>query len=177
MSGGTAVCEGTTIATLSPILSARPEQTGVAIGIVFLLNAVALFTFPSLGAWLGMSQEAFGVFVALAVRDTGSVVATAAAYGDRALEIATTVKLGRTLWRIPLAIGTSVLMSRTQAQVRVPGFILAFVAASIVATCSRFPRARRDCRAIEQGAARRRPFLRRHGSAGRATVASIRGRC
>ena len=139
MSGGTAICGGTTIATLSPILSARPEQTGVAIGIVFLLNALALFAFPALGAWLGMSQEAFGVFVALAVHDTSSVVATAAAYGDRALEIATTVKLGRTLWLIPLAIGTSVLMSRTQAQVRVPGFILAFVAASIVATLLEIP--------------------------------------
>ena len=123
MAGGTAICGGTTIATLSPILAARPEQTGVAIGIVFLLNALALITFPALGSWLGMSEEAFGVFVALAVHDTSSVVATAAAYGDRALEVATTVKLGRTLWLIPLAIGSSVIMSRSQAQVRVPGFI------------------------------------------------------
>ena len=140
MAGGTAICGGTTIATLSPILAARPEQTGVAIGIVFLLNALALITFPALGAWLGMSEEAFGVFVALAVHDTSSVVATAAAYGDRALEVATTVKLGRTLWLIPLAIGASVIMSRSQAQVRVPGFILAFVAASILATLLEIPR-------------------------------------
>ena len=139
MAGGTAICGGTTIATLSPILSARPEQTGIAIGIVFLLNALALLTFPALGAWLGMSEEAFGVFVALAVHDTSSVVATAAAYGDRALEVATTIKLGRTLWLIPLAIGTSVIMSRSQAQVRVPGFILAFVAASILATLLEIP--------------------------------------
>lgn len=139
VSGGTAICGGTTIATLAPILGARPEQLGVAIGIVFLLNAVALFVFPPLGAWLGMSQDAFGVFVALAVHDTSSVVATAAVYGDRALEVATTVKLGRTLWLIPLALGTSVLMSRSRAQVRVPGFILAFVAASACASAFDIP--------------------------------------
>ncbi len=139
MSGGTAICGGTTIATLAPIVGARPEKLGVAIGIVFLLNALALFTFPALGAWLGMSEEAFGVFVALAVHDTSSVVATAAAYGDRALEVATTVKLGRTLWLIPLALGTSVLYAQSRAQVRVPGFILAFVAASLCATVVEIP--------------------------------------
>jgi uncharacterized integral membrane protein (TIGR00698 family) len=139
LSAGTAICGGTAMATLAPIVGARAEQLGVAVGIVFLLNALALFTFPTLGAWLDMSQEAFGVFVALAVHDTSSVVATAASYGDRALEVATTVKLGRTLWLIPLAIATSVLFSRTDARVRVPGFILAFVAASSLASLVEIP--------------------------------------
>jgi len=139
LAAGTAICGGTAMATLAPILGARSEQLGVAVAIVFLLNALALVTFPALGAWLGMSQDAFGVFVALAVHDTSSVVATAASYGDRALEVATTVKLGRTLWLIPLAIATSVLVAHARARVRVPGFILAFVAASLCASVLEIP--------------------------------------
>ncbi|MEE4298951.1 MAG: putative sulfate exporter family transporter [Pseudomonadales bacterium] len=139
LSAGTAICGGTAMATLAPIICARSDQLGIAVGIVFLLNALALFTFPALGAWLGMSQETFGVFVALAVHDTSSVVATAASYGDRALEVATTVKLGRTLWLIPLAIATSVLVAHARARVRVPGFILAFVAASLCASLLDLP--------------------------------------
>ena len=103
MASGTAICGGTTIATLAPILKARADQVGVSLAIVFLLNALALITFPYIGDYLEMSQEQFGVWVALSIHDTSSVVATAQIYGDQAASIATTVKLGRTLWLIPLA--------------------------------------------------------------------------
>lgn len=139
LSAGTAICGGTAMATLAPILGARAEQLGVAVAIVFLLNAFALLTFPTLGAWLGMSQETFGVFVALTVHDTSSVLATAARYGDAALEVATTVKLGRTLWLIPLAIATSVLVAHARARVRVPGFVIAFLGASLCASVLALP--------------------------------------
>jgi uncharacterized integral membrane protein (TIGR00698 family) len=139
LSSGTAICGGTTIATLAPILNARADQLGIAIAIVFLLNAVALFTFPSVGHWLGLSQTQFGIWTALAIHDTSSVVATAAIYGEEALATATTVKLGRTLWLIPLVVVTSLLMARTSAKVRVPGFILAFLGASVAGSLISLP--------------------------------------
>ena len=134
LSGGTAICGGTAIATLAPILRAKPEQLAVAIAIVFLLNAVALLTFPAIGHWLDLSQTQFGVWAALAIHDTSSVVATAAIYGDEALEVATTVKLGRTLWLIPVALGVSLLVRNERVRVRVPGFILVFIGMAAVAT-------------------------------------------
>jgi uncharacterized membrane protein YadS len=139
MTAGTAICGGTTIATLAPLINARPDQVGVAIGIVFLLNAIALFTFPGIGHALGMSQVQFGMWVALAIHDTSSVLATAAIYGNDALEVATTVKLGRTLWLIPLALFVSLSFHVSTARVRVPTFILAFLAASALATLVALP--------------------------------------
>jgi uncharacterized integral membrane protein (TIGR00698 family) len=130
LTGGTAICGGTAIATLSPILGAKPQQFAVATALVFLFNAVALFTFPAIGHSLGLSQDTFGAWVALAVHDTSSVVATAALYGDRALEVATTVKLGRTLWLIPLAFAASVVFRQGDAKLRVPLFVVLFVAAA-----------------------------------------------
>jgi uncharacterized membrane protein YadS len=130
IAAGTAICGGTTIATIAPILRAAPAQIGLTLAIVFLLNAFALLTFPAIGDWLGMSQTEFGVWAALAIHDTSSVVATAAVYGDQAADVATTLKLGRTLWLIPLVLAVS-MMERTQdAKLRVPGFILLFVVAS-----------------------------------------------
>jgi uncharacterized integral membrane protein (TIGR00698 family) len=132
IAAGTAICGGTTIATIAPILRAPPAQIGLTLAIVFLLNAFALLTFPAIGDWLGMSQTEFGVWAALAIHDTSSVVATAALYGDEAADVATTLKLGRTLWLIPLVLAVS-MMERTQdAKLRVPGFILLFVVASAV---------------------------------------------
>lgn len=139
MAAGTAICGGTAIATLAPIVKARPDQVGVAIGTVFLLNAVAIFTFPTIGAWLGLTQHQFGVWVALAVHDTSSVLATAALYGSDALEVATTVKLGRTLWLIPLALATGLYVGESRARLRVPGFILAFLAAAVLASLVQIP--------------------------------------
>lgn len=132
ISSGTAICGGTTIATLSPIIGARPEQTGTALCIVFLLNAVALVTFPSVGQWLGLSQEQFGVWAALAIHDTSSVVATAQLYGEEALAVATTVKIGRTLWLIPLIVLASLYVGTQQTKVRIPNFVFVFIAASVL---------------------------------------------
>ncbi len=139
MSAGTAICGGTAIATLAPLIGARVDQVGVAIGIVFLLNAAALFGFPVIGHALGMSQTQFGMWVALAIHDTSSVLATAAVYGNEALQIATTVKLGRTLWLIPVALVVSLVFGQTTARVRVPGFILAFLTASVVTSVVALP--------------------------------------
>jgi uncharacterized integral membrane protein (TIGR00698 family) len=130
ISSGTAICGGTTIATLSPIIGARPEQTGTALCIVFLLNALALLTFPSVGRWLDLSQEQFGVWAALAIHDTSSVVATAQLYGEQALAVATTVKIGRTLWLIPLIVVASLYIGTQQTKIRIPNFVFIFIAAS-----------------------------------------------
>jgi uncharacterized integral membrane protein (TIGR00698 family) len=139
MTSGTAICGGTAIATLAPLVGARADQVGVAIGIVFLLNAAALFGFPVLGHWIGMSQIQFGMWAALAIHDTSSVLATAAIYGNEALEVATTVKLGRTLWLIPLALMVSLAQRASAARVRVPPFIVAFIAVSVLSTALPLP--------------------------------------
>lgn len=127
---GTAICGATAIATIAPLLRVRPNQIGVALAVVFILNAFALLTFPLIGERLGMSQLQFGLWAALAIHDTSSVVATAAIYGDYAADVATTVKLGRTLWLIPLVFGISLMTHFDGAKLRVPGFIILFVAAS-----------------------------------------------
>ncbi|MFT6751278.1 MAG: putative integral membrane protein (TIGR00698 family) [Candidatus Azotimanducaceae bacterium] len=139
MASGTAICGGTTIATLAPILKARADQVGVALAIVFLLNAIALFTFPYIGHYFELTQEQFGVWVALSIHDTSSVVATAQIYGDEAARIATTVKLGRTLWLIPLTLIVSFYVRSGQASVRLPLFILLFIAASILSSIIQLP--------------------------------------
>ena len=132
LSAGTAICGGTTIATLAPVIRATPQSMAICLSIVFMLNAIAILTMPTLGRWLEMSQEQFGVWAALAIHDTSSVVGAAALYGDEALEVATTVKLARTLWLIPLVIVAGLLVQRGSGKVRVPGFILLFVAASVL---------------------------------------------
>jgi len=139
LTAGTAICGGTAIATLAPIVGARPDQVGVAIGIVFLLNALALFGFPVIGHALGLTEVEFGTWVALSIHDTSSVVATAAIYGQEALQVATTVKLGRTLWLIPVALAAGLYFGQSAARVRVPGFIIAFLGASIAATVLPMP--------------------------------------
>ena len=138
---GTAICGGTTIASLSPVIGARPEQTGVALTLVFLLNALALFTFPMVGEALSLSQQQFGVWAALAIHDTSSVVATAAIYGDEAAAVATTVKLGRTLWLIPLLLVFSILEQRDSTKLRLPLFIVAFVFAACLGSFIALPAA------------------------------------
>jgi uncharacterized integral membrane protein (TIGR00698 family) len=130
ITAGTAICGGTAIATLSTLVRAQPQQTAVALAIVFLLNAVALFSFPVIGEFFDLSQLQFGLWSALAIHDTSSVVATAAIYGDEAAEVATTIKLGRTLWIIPVALGASLLQREGGARLRVPGFIVMFVVAA-----------------------------------------------
>ena len=139
IASGTAICGGTTIASLSPVIHAKPEQTGVALAIVFLLNAFAMFTFPSIGTYLELSQEQFGLWTALAIHDTSSVVGTAALYGEEAADVATTLKLGRTLWLIPLLLVFSLMERARDAKLRIPGFILAFILASVAGSLLPLP--------------------------------------
>jgi uncharacterized integral membrane protein (TIGR00698 family) len=142
IAAGTGICGGTTIATLAPIIKASAEQVGVALAIVFLLNAVALLTFPFVGDYFHLSQTQFGVWAALAIHDTSSVVATAAVYGDQAANVATTVKLGRTLWLIPLVVVASLVAGRgnpDDVKVRLPGFILLFILASVLGSVLPMP--------------------------------------
>ncbi|MDE0453294.1 MAG: putative sulfate exporter family transporter [Gammaproteobacteria bacterium] len=131
LSTGTAICGGTAIVTLAPIIRARPASVAICIGIVFILNAIAILVLPGIGHHMQMTQDQFGVWVALAIHDTSSVVGAAAIFGDRALEVATTVKLVRTLLLIPVALLAGVLLQQSEARLRIPGFLLLFVAASL----------------------------------------------
>ncbi len=139
ISSGTAICGGTTIASLSPIIGARADQTAVAMTLVFMLNAVALFTYPHIGEYLKLTQEQFGVWCALSIHDTSSVVATALIYGEESGTVATTLKLGRTLWLIPLLIGASVLQNRKETKARVPLFVLFFVLSAMIGSFVELP--------------------------------------
>ncbi len=176
MAAGTAICGGTAIATLSPILRAQPQQTAVALAIVFLLNAVALFTFPVIGAYLDLNQLQFGIWSALAIHDTSSVVATAAIYGEEAAEVATTLKLGRTLWIIPFALAASLMQHAGSTRLRVPGFILLFVAAAVLGSLLPIPaQATAVAGALSKGLLVAALFFVGL-QLSRATMASIRGR-
>jgi len=129
LSAGTAICGGTAVASLAPIIGAVATQIAPVLALVFLLNALAIVLLPLIGTALDMSQDAFGLWVALAVHDTSSVLGTAAAYGTQALELATMVKLGRTLWLIPLLVlwGLFIRRDGAKGKLSVPGFVLLFV--------------------------------------------------
>jgi uncharacterized integral membrane protein (TIGR00698 family) len=130
---GTAICGGSAIAAVGPVAGARDEQMSVSLGTVFILNSIALVTFPVVGAALGLSQTQFGLWAALAIHDTSSVVGAGAKYGAVALAVATTVKLARALWIVPLTLGTA-FVKRTGARIRLPWFILLFVGAAVVSS-------------------------------------------
>jgi uncharacterized integral membrane protein (TIGR00698 family) len=135
ISSGTAICGGSAIAAVGPVIGASDEEMSVSLGTVFILNSVALFLFPLIGAALHLSQKQFGVWSAIAIHDTSSVVGAASAYGKEALQIATTVKLTRALWIVPLTIGTALAFHRGgKTRVTIPWFIFLFVIASIVRT-------------------------------------------
>ncbi|SDL03429.1 conserved hypothetical integral membrane protein [Catalinimonas alkaloidigena] len=134
IAGGTAICGGSAIAALSPVLNAKEQQISVALGTIFLLNSVALFLFPWVGHLLDLSQTQFGLWAALAIHDTSSVVGAAGHYGPQALELATTVKLARALWIIPVALVTSLLFKTRGANVTIPYFIGGFVVAMVLNT-------------------------------------------
>ncbi|GAA4012384.1 putative sulfate exporter family transporter [Hymenobacter fastidiosus] len=134
ISCGTAICGGSAIAAVGPVLKAEEAQMSVALGTVFVLNSVALFLFPALGHWLQMTQHQFGLWCAIAIHDTSSVVGAASHYGDQALQIATTVKLARALWIIPVSLGTAFLFKTPGTKVTLPYFILGFVAAMLLNT-------------------------------------------
>jgi uncharacterized integral membrane protein (TIGR00698 family) len=133
ISTGTAICGGSAIAAIGPILHASDEEMAVALGTVFILNSIALFIFPSIGANLHLSQSQFGLWSALAIHDTSSVVGAASRYGTDALIVATTVKLARALWIVPLALATAAVR-HSRSKVQIPWFIFLFCLAAVINT-------------------------------------------
>ena len=134
ISSGTAICGGSAIAAVGPVIKAKPENMSVALAVVFVLNAIALFVFPTIGHWLGLTQQEFGTWAAIAIHDTSSVVGAGAAYGEEALKVATTIKLTRALWIIPLALVTSFIFKNKDRKISVPWFILYFIIAILLNT-------------------------------------------
>ena len=139
ISCGTAICGGSAIAAVSQALRADDNQISVSIGTVFILNAVALFIFPPIGEYFNLNEQQFGIWSAIAIHDTSSVVGAASKYGNDALMIATTVKLARALWIIPLVVLTSFIFKSKNSPWSFPWFILLFIAASIVNSYMRIP--------------------------------------
>jgi uncharacterized integral membrane protein (TIGR00698 family) len=140
ISTGTAICGGSAIAAVGPITGATEDEMSVSLGTVFILNSVALLTFPFIGSALHLTQQQFGLWAALAIHDTSSVVGAAAKYGAVALAIGTTVKLARALWIVPVSLGTAALQrmrsgnGNAHAKVQVPWFIFLFVLAAVANT-------------------------------------------
>jgi uncharacterized integral membrane protein (TIGR00698 family) len=134
ISSGTAICGGSAIAAVAPVVGASDEETSVSLGTIFILNSIALFIFPAIGHHFALTQTQFGVWAAIAIHDTSSVVGAAAKYGAQALEIATTVKLTRALWIVPLTLVTAFFFKRGRTKVTIPWFILWFVVASVIRT-------------------------------------------
>jgi uncharacterized integral membrane protein (TIGR00698 family) len=143
ITSGTAICGGSAIAAIGPILQANEEEMAVSLGTIFILNSVALLIFPPIGNALHLSQSQFGLWAALAIHDTSSVVGAATKFGPQALVIGTTVKLARALWIVPLALGTAAIVRRrskeagggkTSLRIQFPWFIALFVFAAILYT-------------------------------------------
>lgn len=133
ISTGTAICGGSAIAAVGPITQASDEEMAIALGTVFVLNSVALLTFPAIGSALKLTQSQFGLWAALAIHDTSSVVGAAARYGTQALAIATTVKLARALWIVPLSVATAIVRG-AKAKIQWPWFIGLFCLAAVCNT-------------------------------------------
>ncbi|MDQ3750073.1 MAG: putative sulfate exporter family transporter [Acidobacteriota bacterium] len=134
ISSGTAICGGSAIAAVAPAIDADGEQISVSLGTVFILNSVALILFPIIGHALNLSQNQFGIWSAIAIHDTSSVVGAAQSYGAEALAVATTVKLARALWIAPVALLFSFIYRSKKAKIAIPYFILFFLLATLVRT-------------------------------------------
>ncbi|MBO8472916.1 MAG: putative sulfate exporter family transporter [Bacteroidetes bacterium] len=141
ISSGTAICGGSAIAAIAPIIDAGDDETTLSMATVFTLNAAALLIFPAIGHLLGMSQEQFGTWAAIAIHDTSSVVGAGAAYGEEALKVATTVKLTRALWIIPMAVATTFIFRKKGKKISIPWFILIFIIAMLANTYFGIPEA------------------------------------
>jgi uncharacterized integral membrane protein (TIGR00698 family) len=157
VTAGTAICGGSAIAAVAPAIKAKAESISVAIATVFLLNAVALVVFPPLGHLAGLDESQFGLFAALAIHDTSSVVGAATAYGPKAVEIATTVKLARALWIVPVALVIGWTRARRTGErgasaAKLPWFLVGFVVMAAIVTW--FPALRPAGLAIAVGAKR-----------------------
>jgi uncharacterized integral membrane protein (TIGR00698 family) len=133
IAAGTAICGGSAIAAVGPIADANEEEMAVSLGTVFILNSIALFLFPAIGLALHLSQEQFGLWSALAIHDTSSVVGATAKYGATALAVGTTIKLARALWIVPLSLVAAMVM-KSKARVRWPWFIVLFCVAALLNT-------------------------------------------
>ena len=134
ISSGTAICGGSAIAAVGPVIKADENNMAVSLGVIFILNAVALFIFPPIGHMLDMSQQQFGTWAAIAIHDTSSVVGAGEVYGEQALQIATLIKLTRALWIIPLAIVTMFIFRDGTGKVSIPWFIFLFILAMVANT-------------------------------------------
>lgn len=132
ISGGTAICGGSAIAAIAPVIDARNNQISFSLAVIFVLNAVALFIFPAIGHLLEMDQTHFGYWAAIAIHDTSSVVGACSAYGEQALQVGTTVKLTRTLWIIPLALCIAFFNKNNASKINIPWFIFLFVVAILI---------------------------------------------
>lgn len=134
ISAGTAICGGSAIAAISPVIKAEEKEISVALGCIFILNSIALFVFPVIGHHFNLSQTQFGLWCAIAIHDTSSVVGAASKYGPHALEVATTVKLARALWIIPVAFMSTFIFKNKSKQISVPYFIGLFLLAMVINT-------------------------------------------
>jgi len=132
ISSGTAICGGSAIAAVAPAIKADDEQIGLALATVFVLNSIALFIFPAIGHALELDQHTFGTWAAIAIHDTSSVVGAASAYGEEALTTATTLKLARALWIIPIAFMSAMLFRNKQKKIAIPYFILSYCIAIFI---------------------------------------------
>ncbi|MFI3279006.1 MAG: putative sulfate exporter family transporter [Rikenellaceae bacterium] len=139
IASGTAICGGSAIAAVAPVIEADESDISLSLAVIFILNAIALFIFPMLGHLLDLSQEQFGMWSAIAIHDTSSVVGAAAAYGEKALQVATTVKLTRALWIIPLSLISTLIFKNSSKRIKLPYFILFFVVAMVVNTYLSLP--------------------------------------
>ncbi|HAS62991.1 MAG TPA: putative sulfate exporter family transporter [Vibrio sp.] len=129
IAAGTAICGGSAIAAVSPAIKAKDEDIGLALATVFVLNSIALFVFPVIGHALNLDQQTFGTWAAIAIHDTSSVVGAASAYGEQALTTATTLKLARALWIIPVAFLSAFIFRNDSKKITIPYFILFYCAA------------------------------------------------
>ena len=134
ISSGTAICGGSAIAAVGPVLKANENEMAVSLGVIFILNAVALFVFPPLGHMFDMSQAQFGTWAAIAIHDTSSVVGAGEVYGEQALQMATLIKLTRALWIIPLALVTMFVFRDGSGRISIPWFIFIFILAMVANT-------------------------------------------
>lgn len=134
ISAGTAICGGSAIAAVAPVIDADNEEISVSLGTIFILNSIALFIFPIIGHALDLTQNQFGIWAAIAIHDTSSVVGAAARYGAEALQIATTVKLTRALWIVPVALLYSYFYRSERTKIAVPYFIFLFLLATVIRT-------------------------------------------
>ncbi|MBS1587108.1 MAG: putative sulfate exporter family transporter [Bacteroidetes bacterium] len=134
VASGTAICGGSAIAAVGPVIDADDKSMSVSLGIVFILNSIALLLFPYLGHLLNLSQQQFGLWSAIAIHDTSSVVGAASKYGDEALRIATTVKLARALWIIPVALVSAFMFKAKSRKINIPWFIGLYILAMVIYT-------------------------------------------